>query len=153
MTETEAWAASLPPHTEIAQMDKIDTSTAAIDKLMDGVTPGPWSLFNYQRGRILSVCIGDRANGQRPCIIDSGGFDSTDLKAKENVANARFIAAARALVPALSAENADLRAKLDAAVDGLGRISAHYTDTGLAAKHMGAIARATIAKIKGSDHE
>ena len=44
MTETEAWAAQLPPHEGSKPMVKIDTSTEAVERLLEGVTPGPWRI-------------------------------------------------------------------------------------------------------------
>ncbi len=55
-------------------------------------TPGPWSVFN--RADTIAVCIGNEAEGKRPCIVDWPGFDSTGLPRAENLANARLIAAA-----------------------------------------------------------
>ena len=80
-------------------------------------TPGPWSLFDHAKGKIMAVCIGAKANGSRPCIIDSGGFDSTDLPTKQNRANASRSARLPDLEAAyltLAAENATLRAERDA---------------------------------------
>lgn len=133
-------------------------------KALEGVTSGPWSLFNFRRGRILSVCIGAYANGQRPCIIDSGGFDSTDLKAKENVANARFIAWSREGVPALlaeiaakDAEIARLRGEIIEATDEnfiWGAMdNVHDADTTLAdyAAAVSRAQRAALARVKGGE--
>lgn len=70
--------------------DKIDTSTAAIAALMDGVTPGPWE----QDGPISSKIVWAGPD-VRVCFMTSDGPASK---------NARFIAASRELVPALTDE-------------------------------------------------
>ena len=52
----------------------------------------------------------------------------------------------------MAASACDAKSKLAKAVEALREVSAHYTDTGLAAKHLAAIARATLAKI-GEGHD
>ena len=68
-------------------MSEIDTSTAAVERLMDGVTPGPWE-YDEESGKIFGVA--------------SFVYEHAD---------ARFIASARQLVPALAAERDALRAE------------------------------------------
>ena len=75
-------------------MGEIDTSTAAIERLMDGVTPGPWEL----RGR---QTVGIGVNTVAKCGWKNGRKD------------APFIAAARDLVPTLAAERDTLRAEVE----------------------------------------
>jgi len=70
-------------------MTAIDTSTAAVTALMDGVTEGPWTT-----GKVLFDCV--FAGGE---VVSAGGSEGPKAEA-----NARFIAAARQLVPALLAE-------------------------------------------------
>lgn len=64
-------------------------------------TPAPWSAFVSRKSKTIAVCIGDDANGRRPCIVDWPGFDSCDLPISQKVANARLIAAAPELLQAL----------------------------------------------------
>lgn len=71
-------------------MTKIDASTAAIAALMDGVTAGPWE----QDGPISAKIVWAGPD-VRVCFMTSDGPASK---------NARFIAAARELVPALTDE-------------------------------------------------
>jgi hypothetical protein len=78
-----------------------DTSTEAIQRLLDGVTPGPWA---WQTDTEIA--------------LDSRGYviASTELcvhDEPEILANTRFIAASRDLVPALLAERDALRADRD----------------------------------------
>lgn len=51
MTETEAWAAQLPPHEGGKSMVNIDTSTEAVERLLEGMTPGP------RRNRAPRGCV------------------------------------------------------------------------------------------------
>lgn len=71
-------------------MTEIDTSTAAIAALMDGVTAGPWE----QDGPISAKIVWSGPD-VRVCFMTSDGPASK---------NASFIAAARELVPALTDE-------------------------------------------------
>lgn len=80
-------------------MTEIDTSTAAIAALMDGVTAGPWE----QDGPISAKIVWAGPD-VRVCFMTSDGPASK---------NARFIAAARYLVPALAAERDALKAGVD----------------------------------------
>lgn len=59
-------------------------------------TPGPWAAYEAYVGKTLIQCIdiGAKPHGTRPCIIDSGGFDSCDLPKNQRIANANLIAAA-----------------------------------------------------------
>lgn len=142
MDELQAWAASLPPHEEIAQMDKTDTSTALLPCPFCGGEKLDGGYNEY--GGLVTVCANCDAHG--PASED----DISQIKTAWN---------RRALVPALSAENAELRAKLDAAADALrfGVDLIEGDSFGLEWKRGQAVfrrkARATIAKIKGADHE
>lgn len=85
------------------QRTDIDTSTEAVERLLDGVTPGPWAADGEDQGAAWgmawSVC---RADNLLNCVAD--GVDTE--------ANVRFIAAARDLVPALQKERDEARAAL-----------------------------------------
>jgi len=88
-------------------MTKIDTSTDAVAALLDGVTPGPWEFDNnegYGADNIWSPRQEDKA---RVDLVAQAIGDCA-----ESEANARFIAAARDLVPALAAERDALRARV-----------------------------------------
>lgn len=85
------------------------TDLEAAKALMDGVTEGPWELDGIAIAgsdpRAGDVCLmGEPAQypGDTPCMLNS------------HEANARFIAAARDLVPALIAEVEALRAERNA---------------------------------------
>ena len=80
-------------------MTKPDTSPEAIAALMDGVTEGPWDLRTLENfgWNVVSYKGGNK-------------FDIVRVAKSSDEANARFIAAARDLVPALAAENEKLRA-------------------------------------------
>lgn len=79
-------------------MSNIDTSTAAIEELMDGVTEGPWEQDGPNSATIVWSGL------VRVCFMTSDGPASK---------NARFIAAARYLVPALAAERDALKGDVD----------------------------------------
>lgn len=87
----------------------VDTSTEAVERLLDGVTPGPWTLrLAYDD---------DRA------VIDGTGFPVAYDVAS---ADRRFIATARDLVPALLAERDALAAaKWSAEADVARRLEMH----------------------------
>lgn len=75
-------------------MSKIDTSTAAVTALLDGVTPGPWY---PSLGKLMRVQV----SRHEPVVIC--GVHKASAKAGGSAeAVTRFIAAARQLVPALS---------------------------------------------------
>lgn len=92
-----------------------DTTPAAIAALLDGVTPGPWESsadngpppFN-ERPRVYSNPT--KSNLGATLIAEVGNLT---LDQDEWEANARFIAAARDLVPALASERDKLRAWAD----------------------------------------
>lgn len=81
----------------------VDTSTEAVTKLLDGVTPGPWiaeSGHVQQNGQLYwQVTDKNDAIMQNQFCWCQG----------DHAANARFIAAARDLVPALLAERDAMR--------------------------------------------
>lgn len=76
----------------------VDTSTEAVTKLLDGVTPGPWGVDPLY------------------ATIVSGSKSITEVFTSD--ADARFIAAARDLVPALLAERDALKKERDDAMEG-----------------------------------
>lgn len=87
-------------------MSTIDTSTEAVKWLLENVTPGPWYRDAWD---IRSDGPGTGAICE---VAKPNGDDDRYWKNGEADANARFIAAARTLVPALLKERDDLRAKL-----------------------------------------
>ena len=95
----------------------VDTSTEAVTKLLDGVTPGPWITVKsdvYPEGECDSwVTIGKQDFDAVALIVNEHIKDDPELKA-----NARFIAAARDLVPALLAERDALKKERDEAIEG-----------------------------------
>lgn len=95
----------------------VDTSTEAVTKLLDGVTPGPWSAESghvQQNGQLYwQVTDKNHAIMQNQFCWCQG----------DHAANARFIAAARDLVPALLAER-------DALWDEVDRINAQPAQSG-----------------------
>lgn len=93
-------------------MTAIDTSTEAVERLLDGVTPGPWRIKNCDT-------FGDRCTNYFQEIWN----DETDILVTTEVTrahndggakNMRFIRAARDLVPALLKERDEARAALAA---------------------------------------
>ncbi len=92
----------------------IDTSPEAIAALLDGVTPGPWPMQTLKTSCGVCHKIGPWPHKWRggkemsACIYDD--YPSPAEGTDTMIANARFIAAARELVPALAAEIARLTA-------------------------------------------
>ena len=91
-------------------MNHIDTSTEAVERLLEGVTPGPWSEHDAGKHPYVFVCGPDQLyyDGEvtdKPLVAYVTGVGA--------VKNRAFIRAARDLVPALLKERDDLRAKLD----------------------------------------
>ena len=85
-----------------------DTTTQAVTALLDGVTPGPWA-YNTHREVGPMHTGDDQAWGMICDPVCEVNFSATHM------GNARFIAAARDLVPALLAERDALAAQLAAA--------------------------------------
>ena len=89
-------------------MTATDTSTAAVTALMNGVTEGPWSMETKRTSCGVCHQIGPWPHKWRhgkdmsACIYDD--YPPTSEGTSDMLANARFIAAARQLVPALLAE-------------------------------------------------
>jgi len=79
-------------------MTNIDTSTEAVAALLEGVTPGPWLAEKYK----------DSIGGESIRVVSADGDLVCDNEPYYPHAvtepNARVIAAARDLVPALAAE-------------------------------------------------
>jgi hypothetical protein len=88
----------------------VDTSPEAIAALLDGVTPGPWKYVTNGKKSSITDCDYDRL------FIASG--------TTAPYCDARFIAAARELVPALAAEIARLTAERDRLVMALAETEA-----------------------------
>lgn len=92
----------------------IDTSKEAVDRLLDGVTPGPW----YSEKE-------DPNDGPED-VVTAGDYYVASLHylrgMDEPAANASFIAAARELVPALAAERDAQTARADAAEAEVSRL-------------------------------
>lgn len=79
-------------------MTKIDTSREAIEKLLDGVTPGPWIYEEYENNIVApSVRV---VSNSGIVICDNEPYYPQAVTPE----SARFIAAARELVPALLAD-------------------------------------------------
>ena len=76
-------------------MTHIDTSKEAVERLLDGVTPGPWEVVapsdDIWPPRVF-------AGSKIICMVDN-----SDLTHAKKMVLARFIADARDLVPALRA--------------------------------------------------
>lgn len=82
-------------------MNHIDTSTEAVERLLEDVTEGPWAVDNN------SYCCDVVTGFEAP---DENFVICGDLSVKD----ARFIAAARDLVPALLKERDEARARVSA---------------------------------------
>lgn len=105
--------------------DRIDTSPAAIAALLECVTPGPW--YHHMDGFASSSV---RAN----CNTDPDAYDSSVVLFRaqchgavsfaQEKANTSFAAAARELVPAISAERDALTARAEAAEAEVARLTA-----------------------------
>ena len=94
-------------------MTEIDTSPDRIAAIMDGVTDAPWR-FEPDEGACLP-----RVESVEKLVCTVGNAESWLDALDEWTANARFIAAARDLVPALAAERDALRAEVDRLRDAL----------------------------------
>jgi hypothetical protein len=93
----------------------VDTSPEAIAALLDGVTDGPWEYRPCKYDDWGTVKAGNfvllQARDPLRCgdaVLDQCRRDHVDPRER----NARFIASARQLVPALAAENAALKAEV-----------------------------------------
>lgn len=98
-------------------MTSIDTSNEAVERLLDGVTPGPWRMNTVITSCGVCHKIGPWPHKWRhgiemsACIYDDY---PPSLEGTDNMqANAGFIAAARDLVPALLKERDALRTRID----------------------------------------
>ena len=84
-------------------MINIDTSTEAVERLLDDVTPGPWAVDS----------------GSAYCdVVTEHGVPDEDFVICEYLSkeDARFVVAARDLVPALLKERDEARAQLAASI-------------------------------------
>ena len=111
----------------------IDTSREAVERLLDGVTPGPWQSDGefMDRYHEVRVAMPDRCGVPMATIAEASHNwnDVTDVAErriswKEAEANARFIAAARELVPALLARAEAAEAERDRAMQTCEQIAA-----------------------------
>ena len=89
-------------------MNNIDTSTEAVTKLLDGTTPGPWGFFQGDDDA-ENAYFGVTARTGDICSMSN----AYEWRGRQTIANARFIAATRDLVPALLAERDALKAEVD----------------------------------------
>lgn len=90
-----------------------DTSTKTVTALLEGVTPGPWCITG-QPDKVC--CHGYTKQGAAKVITTTNSPSWMGLI--EPSANARFIAAARELVPALLAERDAANARAERAEAG-----------------------------------
>jgi len=94
--------------------DQIDTSPEAVERLLDGVTPGPWK---YRPNRFDDWGVVKSDDFHLCQVRDLLRYTMEHLNEARAAnydpweSNARFIAAARQLVPALSAERDRLTAE------------------------------------------
>lgn len=100
-------------------MTTIDTTPEAIAALLDGVTPGPWHISPDGYGVTDKLVTFDRDGARQRETPNIVIFAETE-------GNARFIAAARELVPALAAERDEARAQVAELQDKL-RFYGHFT--------------------------
>jgi hypothetical protein len=122
----------------------VDTSPEAIAALLEGVTPGPWRVEDGTT-LIWGHCNQDDTTSRgmgypvTECRITPVSSWARGPDADAGEANARFIAAARDLVPALAAEIARLTAERDEAraqvAMAYSRCLTLLRDVGLAGDH------------------
>ena len=94
-------------------MNNIDTSTEAVERLLEDVMPGPWRTDPADCCHIIASDNGDWSDFWSV----STATDACGPGSSGTVANARFIAAARDLVPALLKERDEARARAAAAFE------------------------------------
>jgi hypothetical protein len=113
------------------------TELDEVKKLLDGATPGPWENTSPTGIHASYMCI----NGlsalftiARACVPDDAerGYTDDAFNPDTTKSNARFIAAARSLVPAMAQEIADLLAERDAALAEVARLSTPPDDVEVA---------------------
>jgi hypothetical protein len=109
-----AMRSSAPPVVGMEEMANPSIASDLIErsrKLLEGITPGPWSAWIVER----TICIlGPKGDHNKP-VVGWPGFDSCHLPLPKQRANARLIAAA----PAIIAEQAEALSQLTREVDEL----------------------------------
>ena len=95
-------------------MADIDTSSAAINALLDGVTKEPWSFFQVKDGDTGEVYFGVTSSDEG---MDICKMSNVIFHRDRAIANARFITWCREGVPALSRDLKAMRAERDAALE------------------------------------
>ena len=132
-------------------MTAIDTSTEAVERLLDGVTPGDWSSYSDDDDPDCPAGFQYFLHSSKYGCVGywTGHKDNhKDERWYLTEADARFIAAARTLVPALLKERDEARALVSAAIS---RAEYHADRNTTAADVFRDIS--DLAKIKGHGHE
>lgn len=112
-------------------MTKIDTSTEAVEALLDGVTDGPWAAEHIKYNSGYRTTIYPEMDPLNAIAIAHWHSVKTETGEKtDRQENARFIAASRELVPALLAERDALQAKLAKAVGAMAKAHAIMRECG-----------------------
>lgn len=103
LSRETAWACGV--------MGMTDTTPAAIEALLKNVTPGPWEWAEHHNGLY---------GHSDECVIGVADYEGLFICNYYNRSehNARFIAAARDLVPALAADRDYWKAKAEALMMG-----------------------------------
>jgi hypothetical protein len=112
---------SAPELPDVPAGDIMTPAQPALDAMMEGVTAGPW-VAEHDDDTGMPRVYTYTGGGPVSLIACVGNVFLRDNAPVENEANARFIAAARELVPALAAEVRAQRetiAGLDARVEAL----------------------------------
>jgi hypothetical protein len=135
-----------------------------VKRMMEGVTPGPWSVCIDDDGNPLSGRPSVQAPEYCDCaVVHWDGFVQEYWRSargdKEIQANARFIAWSRDAVPALAARLAEVEAERDAlAADGAGvfwankarELAIHQKDLAVRAEMRAEAAEAKVARLTGA---
>lgn len=91
-------------------MSETDISTAAVERLLDGVTAGPWTRHGTTSDGAKFVGKMHRIQADGAWMAFIATWESSSDEAAEAEANTDFIAASRNLVPALLADRDRLAA-------------------------------------------